>query len=50
MSVCLCAHQQRLEPDNTYLSNDVQESWELMEKLRSITWSEARDAMQAACT
>jgi Ser/Thr protein kinase RdoA (MazF antagonist) len=50
MSVCLCAHQQRLEPDNTYLSNDVQESWELMEKLRSITWSQARDAMQAACT
>jgi Ser/Thr protein kinase RdoA (MazF antagonist) len=49
MSVCLCAHQQRLEPDNTYLSNDVQESWELMEKLRSITRSEARDAMQAAC-
>lgn len=49
MSVCLCAHQQRLEPDNTYLSNDVQASWELMEKLRGITWSEARDAMQAAC-
>jgi len=49
MSVCLCAHQQRLEPDNTYLSNDVQASWELMERLRSITWSEARDAMQAAC-
>ena len=50
MSVCLCAHQQRLEPDNTYLSNDVQESWELMEKLRNVTWSEARDAMQSACS
>ena len=49
MSVCLCAHQQRLEPDNTYLSIDVQESWDLLRQLESIAWTEARDMMMAAC-
>ena len=49
MSVCLCAHQQRLEPDNAYLSNDVQQSWDLLRQLEPISWTEARDRMMAAC-
>ena len=49
MSLCLCAHQQRLEPDNTYLSLDVQQSRELLERLREISWSDARAQMLAAC-
>ena len=49
MSVCLCAHQQRLEPDNAYLSIDVQQSWDLLRQLESISWTEARDRMMAAC-
>jgi Ser/Thr protein kinase RdoA (MazF antagonist) len=50
MSVCLCAHQQRLEPDNAYLSIDVQDSWNLLRQLESISWSAARDRMMAACS
>jgi Ser/Thr protein kinase RdoA (MazF antagonist) len=49
MSVCLCAHQQRLEPDNAYLSIDLQQSWDLLRRLESIRWAEARDRMMAAC-
>lgn len=49
LSVCLCAHQQRLEPDNAYLSNDVQQSWNLLRQLEPISWTEARDRMMAAC-
>jgi hypothetical protein len=50
MSVCLCAHQQRLEPDNAYLSIDLQQSWDLLRRLESIRWTEARDRMMAACS
>ena len=49
MSVCLCAHQQRLEPDNAYLSIDVRDSWNLLRQLESISWAKARDRMMAAC-
>jgi len=49
MSVCLCAHQQRLEPDNAYLSIDVKQSWDLLRKLESIAWNKARDRLMAAC-
>ena len=50
MSVCLCAHQQRLEPDNAYLSIDVHDCWNLLRQLESISWTEARDRMMAACS
>jgi hypothetical protein len=50
MSVCLCAHQQRLEPDNAYLSIDVQQSWDLLRRLEPICWTDARDRMMAACS
>jgi Ser/Thr protein kinase RdoA (MazF antagonist) len=50
MSVCLCAHQQRLEPDNAYLSIDVQQSWDLLRKLEAIAWTDARGMLMAACS
>jgi hypothetical protein len=50
MSVCLCAHQQRLEPDNAYLSIDVEDSWALLRQLRPVSADEARDLLMAACS
>ena len=49
MSVCICAHQQRLEPDNEYLSIDAEESWELLDALRGVAHDDARAMMLAAC-
>jgi Ser/Thr protein kinase RdoA (MazF antagonist) len=49
MSVCICAHQQRLEPDNEYLSIDAEESWELLEVLRGVSYDDASAMMLAAC-
>ena len=49
MSVCICAHQRRLEPDNEYLSIDEQQSWDLLDKLQGISHADALAAMQAAC-
>jgi Ser/Thr protein kinase RdoA (MazF antagonist) len=49
MSVCLCAHQQRLEPDNAYLSIDVEDSWALMRQLQAVSAAEARDLLLSAC-
>lgn len=36
MSVCICAYQRSLEPDNEYLSISEQPAWDLLEKLRHI--------------
>jgi Ser/Thr protein kinase RdoA (MazF antagonist) len=49
MSVCICAHQQRLEPDNEYLSIDAQESWDLLGELQEVEYEDARAMMQSAC-
>ncbi|MDH3629533.1 MAG: phosphotransferase [Gammaproteobacteria bacterium] len=49
MSVCICAHQRRLEPDNDYLSIDQQQSWDLLERLQGITCSEAHEAFHETC-
>lgn len=49
MSVCICAHQQRLEPDNEYLSIDAEESWELLEVLQGVSYEDAGAMMLAAC-
>lgn len=48
-SVCICAHQQRLQPDNEYLSIDAEESWELLEVLRGVSYDDASAMMLAAC-
>lgn len=49
MSVCICAHQRRLEPDNKYLSIDEQQSWDLLEKLQGIPNSDAQEALHETC-
>jgi Ser/Thr protein kinase RdoA (MazF antagonist) len=49
MSVCLCAYQQQLEPDNAYLSIDLQKSRDLLEYLRTIEHDRARQMMRSAC-
>lgn len=49
MSLCLCAHQQRLQPDNSYLAIDQQQTRRLLQQLQSISWSQARELMLAAC-
>jgi Ser/Thr protein kinase RdoA (MazF antagonist) len=50
MSVCICAHQRRLEPDNAYLGVDEQECWELLDHLRGVAYHDARAMMLAACS
>jgi Ser/Thr protein kinase RdoA (MazF antagonist) len=49
MSVCICAHQRRLEPDNAYLGVDEQECWELLAELQAVAYDDARAMMLAAC-
>jgi Ser/Thr protein kinase RdoA (MazF antagonist) len=49
MSVCICAHQRRLEPDNEYLGIDEQECWDLLAELRGVAYRDARAMMLAAC-
>ena len=49
MSVCICAHQRRLAPDNAYLSVDEEDAWELLAQLRELNYTEARDSLRAAC-
>jgi len=49
MSVCICAHQRRLEPGNDYLSIDEQDCWTLLGKLREFPHTDARDALLSAC-
>ncbi len=36
LSVCICAYQRSLEPENEYLSISEQPAWTLLEKLRKI--------------
>jgi Ser/Thr protein kinase RdoA (MazF antagonist) len=50
MSVCICAHQRRLEPDNAYLGVDEQECWELLDHLRGVAYRDAHAMMLAACS
>jgi len=50
MSVCLCAYQQQLEPDNAYLSIDLQKSRDLLQNLRAIEHGTALEMMRSACT
>ena len=48
-SVCICAHQQRLQPGNEYLSIDAKENWDLLHELQDVTYAEAHARMLAAC-
>jgi Ser/Thr protein kinase RdoA (MazF antagonist) len=49
MSVCICAHQRQLEPDNEYLGIDEQECWDLLAELQAVDYRDARTMMLAAC-
>lgn len=49
MSVCHSAHQQRLEPDNRYLSISERPAWELLQKLADIAPGYAHYALRSAC-
>jgi Ser/Thr protein kinase RdoA (MazF antagonist) len=49
MSLCICAHQQRLQPDNAYLSIDQQQTRELLNQLQPLTHLQARAQMLDAC-
>ena len=49
MSVCICAHQRRLQPDNEYLHIDEQECLALLVELQGIAQGDASDALLAAC-
>ena len=49
MSVCLCAYQQSLQPDNEYLSIDLQDSRDLLQRLQAVSADEAREGFREAC-
>ena len=43
MSVCICAYQQSIEPDNEYLTISEQPAWDLLDKLKSIPQATAQN-------
>jgi Ser/Thr protein kinase RdoA (MazF antagonist) len=49
MSVCICAYQQSLEPDNEYLSISEKPAWTLLEILRDVIPEHATDLFRAVC-
>jgi Ser/Thr protein kinase RdoA (MazF antagonist) len=49
MSVCLGAYQQKLEPDNIYLSLDLNASRDMLEYLQGFKQAEVRQMMHSAC-
>ena len=49
MSVCICAHQKSLEPDNKYLEISEQAAWDALEKLKQINADFAHFAFRDAC-
>jgi 4-aminobutyrate aminotransferase-like enzyme/Ser/Thr protein kinase RdoA (MazF antagonist) len=49
MSVVLAAHQQRLEPNNPYLSISERPAWALLEKLQNIPPQLAHYTLRLAC-
>jgi Ser/Thr protein kinase RdoA (MazF antagonist) len=49
MSVCICAYQQSLEPDNEYLSISEKPAWSLLEILRDVIPEHATDLFRTVC-
>jgi 4-aminobutyrate aminotransferase-like enzyme/Ser/Thr protein kinase RdoA (MazF antagonist) len=49
MSVCICAYQKSLEPDNDYLSISERSAWELLEDLRKVPENYAHYVFRDAC-
>ncbi len=49
MSVCVCAHQRELEPDNEYLSSDEPAVWALLGEFAELDYAAVREILFAAC-
>jgi Ser/Thr protein kinase RdoA (MazF antagonist) len=49
MSVCICAHQKSIEPDNEYLRISEKPAWELLEKLANVSPQTASQMFLDAC-
>ncbi len=49
MSVCNCAYQKSLEPDNEYLRISEKPAWALLDQLSSVSTASARQLFHAAC-
>ncbi len=49
MSVCICARQKSIEPDNEYLKISEQPAWDLLHKLRRIQPAIAHNRFRQAC-
>ena len=50
MSVCICAYQRSIEPDNGYLGISEQPAWALLEILRNVKTEHAADLFRKACS
>ena len=48
-SVCICAHQRRLAPDNAYLGVDEKDAWALLREIRNWDADATRERLRAAC-
>jgi len=49
MSVCICAHQQSIQPGNQYLSISEQPAWNLLYQLESISQETVHNMFRDAC-
>ena len=49
-SVCICAHQRRLAPENAYLSVDEADALALLEKMRTWDPEATTDRLREACS
>jgi len=49
MSVCICAHQKSIEPDNEYLKISEKPAWELLNNLSSVSPETAYQVFLDAC-
>ena len=49
ISVCICAHQKRLEPDNDYLAVSEQPAWQALRQLKQLQPDFVHYALRDAC-
>ena len=49
MSVCICAHQKSIEPENEYLGISEKPAWKLLHHFRHIQPSIAQNLFREAC-
>jgi Ser/Thr protein kinase RdoA (MazF antagonist) len=49
MSVCICAHQKSIVPDNGYLKISEKPAWELLDKLANVSSETASQMFLEAC-